>query len=282
MSQLLPVPAFQPDFVNIDFESDLVLESKAKVIKDLESSPLLISLDCLLEGAPAHALAAAAALNLGLPFDMIYSLKDSTPQMLSVFFDRLRLHLDPLPAEQFALIPFKVGSKFASVFGLPVVVQQFKNVQAQLKASSEKSSSKTVSDMLKNASPAGRAAIKGKGKRLPAKDPSSRAVKPRNPQVPAQSPALQKRSLQTVLASPLSFTIPRKSAAVFDNEGMADDTSPIDSDVLADAKRLEVSLYFPLLLLSMSYFSKLPHLSSPFNPIIIYDSSIFYTGHYLF
>ena len=65
MSQLLPVPAFQPDFVNIDFESDLVLESKAKVMKDLESSLLLISLDCLLEGAPAHALAAAAVSILG-------------------------------------------------------------------------------------------------------------------------------------------------------------------------------------------------------------------------
>ena len=75
MSQLVPVPAFLPDFVNIDFEADLVLESKAKVIKDLESSPLLISLDCLLEGAPAHALAAAASLNLGLPFDMVYTLK---------------------------------------------------------------------------------------------------------------------------------------------------------------------------------------------------------------
>ena len=78
-----------------------------------------------MEGAPAHALAAAASLNLGLPFDMIYSLKDSTPQMLSVFFDRLCLHLDPLPAEQFALIPFKVGLKFDLVFGFPVVVQQF-------------------------------------------------------------------------------------------------------------------------------------------------------------
>ena len=202
-----------------------------------------------------------------LPFDMLYSLKDSTPQMLSVFFDRLRLHLDPLPAEQFVLIPFKVGSKFASVFGLPVVVQQFKNVQAQLKASSEKSSTKTVSDILRNASPAGRAAIKGKGKRLPAKDPSSRAVKPRNSQVSAQPPALQKKSLQTVLASPLSFTIPRKTAAALDNERIPDDISPIirDSDVLADANRLEVSFYLPLLLLSMSYFSKLPHLSSPFK-----------------
>jgi len=50
------VPAFMPEFVAIDFESDPIFESKAKILKDLESSLLLISLDCLLEGAPAHAL----------------------------------------------------------------------------------------------------------------------------------------------------------------------------------------------------------------------------------
>ena len=44
------VPAFMPEFVAIDFESDPIFESKAKILKDLESSPLLISLNCLLEG----------------------------------------------------------------------------------------------------------------------------------------------------------------------------------------------------------------------------------------
>ena len=44
------VPAFMPEFVAIDFESDPIFESKAKILKDLESYPLLISLDCLLEG----------------------------------------------------------------------------------------------------------------------------------------------------------------------------------------------------------------------------------------
>ena len=56
--------------MNIDFEVDLIPESKATIVKDLESSPMLISLDRLLDEAPAHALAAAASLNLGLPFDM--------------------------------------------------------------------------------------------------------------------------------------------------------------------------------------------------------------------
>ena len=125
-------------------------------------------------------MAAAATLNLGLPFDMVYALKDDSQSMIKLFFERLRLHLDSLAAEHFVLIPFKAGSKFASVFALPSVIDQFKSVRAQLKLSIEKSSSETVADLLKRVSPTERAAIKGKGKRAPPKDAGSRLVKPRN------------------------------------------------------------------------------------------------------
>ena len=48
---------------------------------------MLISLDCLLDGAPAHALAAAAASNLGFQFEMVYALKDDPSKMLVMFED---------------------------------------------------------------------------------------------------------------------------------------------------------------------------------------------------
>ena len=249
MSQHIAVPPFTPNFVNIDFEADLISESKATVVKDLESAPLLISLDCLLDGAPAHALAAAATLNLGLPFDMVYALKDDSQSMIKLFFERLRLHLDSLAAEHFVLIPFKAGSKFASVFALPSVIDQFKSVRAQLKLSIEKSSSETVAHLLKTVSPTERAAIKGKGKRAPPMDAGSRLVKPRNASSssPAVSPPGSRKSLQTVLASPLSFSIPKKTPGPVlaeDNLGAAPSEDQFDADVLENANRLEVFNFF--------------------------------------
>ena len=59
---------------------------------------------------------------------MVYALKDDSPSMLKLFFERLRLHLDTLTAEQFLLVPFKGGSKFVSVFALPSVIDQFRRV----------------------------------------------------------------------------------------------------------------------------------------------------------
>ena len=114
--------------MDINFEVDLIPESKTTIVKDLESSPMLISLDCLLDKAPAHTLATAASLNLGLPFDMVYALKDDSPSMLKLFFERLRLHLDTLAAEQFLFVTFKAGSTFVSVFALPSVIDQFRRV----------------------------------------------------------------------------------------------------------------------------------------------------------
>ena len=243
MSQHLVAPAFTPNFVNIDFEADLVPESKAMVVKNLESSPLLISLDCLLDGAPAHALAAAATLNLGLPFDMVYALKDDSRSMIALFFERLRLYLDSLAAEHFVSIPFKAGSKFVSAFALPSVIDQFRTVRAQLKLSVEKSASETMADLLKKVSPTERAAIKGKGKRVPQKDAGSRVVKPRNAPLSSPAASLPRKSLQTVLASPLSFTIPKKTPATTvaeDNPGPAPSDVQLDADVLEAASRLEV------------------------------------------
>ena len=166
----------------------------------------MISLDCLLEGAPAHALAAAAASNLGLQFEMVYALRDDPPKMLALFFERLRLLLESLPAEKFFLIPFKDGAKFTSVFGLPAVLDQFARVRSQLKTSAEASASERIDDLLKNASPSDRAALKGKGKKLP-----------------------------------LAFSVPKKPSEPEGSSKRGDDDG-CDQEVLADTARLEVYL----------------------------------------
>jgi len=155
----------------------------------------------------------------------------------------LRLYLDTLAAEHFVLIPFKAGSKLVSAFALPSVIDQFRTVRAQLKLSVEKSASETMADLLKKVSPTERAAIKGKGKRVPQKDAGSRVVKPRNAPLSSPAASLPRKSLQTVLASPLSFTIPKKTPATTvaeDNLGPAPSDVQLDADVLEDASRLEV------------------------------------------
>ena len=79
---------------------------------------------------PAHALAAAAASNLGLQFEMGLCSKDNPLKMLTLFIERLHLFLDFLPAKNFLFIPFKTAAKFTLVFGLPAVLEQFNWVRS--------------------------------------------------------------------------------------------------------------------------------------------------------
>lgn len=124
--------------------------------------------------------------------------------MLALFFERLRLFLDSLPAEKFFLIPFKDGAKFTSVFGLPAVLDQFARVRSQLKTSAEASASERIDDLLKNASPSDRAALKGK-------------------------------------KLPLAFSVPKKPSEPEGSSKRGDDDG-CDQEVLADTARLEVLL----------------------------------------
>ena len=86
--------AFALSHVRLDFAADLIDESKAKVLKDLESAPLLIDAHQFLEGAPPFVIASAGNVDLNLPFDLLYALKDDREQLLAMFFKRLRLHLE--------------------------------------------------------------------------------------------------------------------------------------------------------------------------------------------
>jgi len=137
---------------------------------------------------------------------MVYALRDDPPKMLALFFERLRLSLDSLPAEIFFLIPYKAGAKFTSVFGLPTVLDQFVRVRSQLKTSAEASASERIDDLLKNASPSDRAALKGKGKKLP-----------------------------------LAFSVPKKPSEPEGSSKRGDDDG-CDQEVLAGTARLEVYL----------------------------------------
>ena len=96
--------------IQIDFSLTPVLESKAVIFQTLESAPLLISFDSFLIDAPAHLVAAVAASDLGVPFKVLYALRDDPANMLTAFFERLRLKLESLPVDFFALISFKAGS----------------------------------------------------------------------------------------------------------------------------------------------------------------------------
>ena len=58
--------------IQIDFSLAPVLESKAVIFKTLESAPLLICFDSFLIDAPAHLVAAVAASDLGVPFEVLY------------------------------------------------------------------------------------------------------------------------------------------------------------------------------------------------------------------
>ena len=134
------MPAQEPAFVSslpIDFSLAPVLQSKALVFKSLESAPLLISFDSYLVDAPAHLIAAVATDDLGLPFELLYSLRDDSAKLLMTFFERLRLKLESLPVNDFALIPFKDGSGIAPCLAMPSVLSKFKLIHAQLKTAAE-------------------------------------------------------------------------------------------------------------------------------------------------
>ena len=210
-------PAFPLSHVRLDFAADLIEESKATVLKDLESAPLIIDAHHFLEGAPPFVIASAGNVDLDLPFELLYALKDNREQLLAMFFERLRLHLEAVAPDSIVHIPLLPGSKFPAAFGLPSVVTYFKAIKAQLKFSANAQTNKAVSDLLDSASPQARAALKGKGKaRKPAAAPrSSRAIKPKplaSKLAHAVPPSLVKKSVQTILNSSSTFTIPKKSA----------------------------------------------------------------------
>ena len=104
-----------------------------------------------------------------------------------------------------------------------------------------------MADLLKRVTPSERVAIKGKGKRAPQKDAASCVVKPRNASLSSPASSLPRKSLQTVLASPLLFTIPKNTPSTViaeDSLGAAATGVQFDADVLDDTNRLEVFNFF--------------------------------------
>ena len=66
-------PAFASTKVQIYYSAELVEESKPKVIKELETIPLIISKHNFLEGAAPFAIVSEGALDLNIPFDALYA-----------------------------------------------------------------------------------------------------------------------------------------------------------------------------------------------------------------
>ena len=67
--------------VQIDYSANLAEESKANIIKKLDTIPLIINEHNLLEGAAPFAIASAGSLDLNIPFDALYALKDDPEKM---------------------------------------------------------------------------------------------------------------------------------------------------------------------------------------------------------
>ena len=61
------LPAFAATTVQIDYSAELVEESKATIIKELETIPLIINEHTFMEGAAPFAIASAGALDLNIP-----------------------------------------------------------------------------------------------------------------------------------------------------------------------------------------------------------------------
>ena len=97
-------PAFPLSHVRLDFAADLIEESKATVLKDLESAPLIIDAHHFLEGAPPFVIASAGNVDLDLPFELLYALKDNREQLLAMFFERLRLHLEAVAPDTIVIL----------------------------------------------------------------------------------------------------------------------------------------------------------------------------------
>ena len=85
---------------------ELVGESKARIIKELETIPIIINEHTFMEGAAPFAIASAGALDLNIPFDALYALKDEPEKLRSTFFERLSLHLESVAPDKVVSIPY--------------------------------------------------------------------------------------------------------------------------------------------------------------------------------
>jgi hypothetical protein len=102
--------------VCVDFSKDPIPVAREAILAGVDSVPILIHLDFVLDGAPIHLIAAAGAENLDMPFDMLYQLKDDSEKLMSTFRDRLRVKIGLLPENELFSIPFKDGADMASCF----------------------------------------------------------------------------------------------------------------------------------------------------------------------
>ena len=95
-----------------EHSADLVEELKAKIIKELETILLIINAHNLLEGAATFSIVSVADLDLNIPFDALYVLKDEPEKMRSTLLEKLRLHLESIAPYKVISIPLIKGSKF--------------------------------------------------------------------------------------------------------------------------------------------------------------------------
>ena len=201
--------------VQIDYSAELVEESKATIIKELETIPLIINEHTFMEGAAPFAIASAGALDLNIPFDALYALKDEPEKMRATFFERLRTHLEAVAPDKVVSIPLKKGSKYASAMAMPSIISQFIEIKAHMKIMANDKASKAVAELLREASAEERAALKGKAKRAAAPPKSTRAVKPKTqPKKPQREPnSTLRKSVQATLNlnSAALYTIPKKN-----------------------------------------------------------------------
>ena len=84
--------------VQIDYSVELAKESKAKIIKELKTIPLIINEHNFLEGG-AHLLSCRQEpwISTSLSIDALYAFKDDPETLSFTFFERLRLHLESVP-----------------------------------------------------------------------------------------------------------------------------------------------------------------------------------------
>ena len=199
--------------VQIDYSAELVEESKATIIKELETIPLIINEHTFMEGAAPFVIASAGALDLNIPFDALYALKDEPEKMRATFFERLRTHLEAVAPDKVESIPLKKGSKYASAMAMPSIISQFIEIKAHMKITANDKASKAVAELLREASAEERAALKGKAKRAAAPPKSTRAVKPKTqPKKLQREPnSTLRKSVQATLNSAASYTIPKKN-----------------------------------------------------------------------
>jgi hypothetical protein len=131
----------------------------------VDSVPILIHLDFLLDNAPIHVIAAPLAKNLDIPFNILYQLKDDVEKMMSTFRDSLRVNTSLMKENELCSIRFQTGASISSCFCLPSVLKQCCSINKQLTSSASAAASERVNELLLEASPEERANLKGKGKR---------------------------------------------------------------------------------------------------------------------